>query len=233
MRVAILSDIHANLPALEVVLKRVEDLHVDQIYCLGDIVGYGPFPNECVELIRKHSPFVVKGNHDSGLLDETPIEYFSENARIALEWTRTQIGEEQREYLRGLPASVVTEPLTFVHASPYDPLEWRYVFTARDADEAFQAFTTRICFVGHTHVPIVIGEDYSVNKFRKGKRFIINVGSVGQPRDGQPESAFGVFDTDADSYELQRTPYDVKKTVQAIQKAGLPPFLGERLLKGV
>ena len=232
VRIAVLSDIHANLPALEVVLKKTEELQADRIYCLGDIVGYGPFPNECTDLVRKRCSLVVKGNHDSGVTGETDISDFNQYGQEAIRWTTTKITQENLDYLRSLPLTLNEGDSTLVHASPVRPQEWTYVLSLQQALETFQAFSTRHCFIGHTHIPIVVGEDVSINAYKPGVRHLINVGSVGQPRDGNPESAFGIIDARTQSYSLYRVPYDVKKTATAMKSAGLPSFLGKRLFRG-
>jgi predicted phosphodiesterase len=233
VRIAVISDVHSNLPALEAVLQKTRELEANVIYCLGDIVGYGPFPNECVELIKAHSAASIKGNHDSGLLGETPIDHFNQYGQAAIRWTKKQITPQNLEYLRGLKTILIENGVTLVHSSPDEPAEWTYVMNWEQAEKNFGAFKTNICFIGHTHVPIVIGEDTTINKFRPGERFIINVGSVGQPRDGNPESAFGLLDTDNKTYMLVRVKYDVQKTATAIQEAKLPAFLGKRLFQGI
>jgi diadenosine tetraphosphatase ApaH/serine/threonine PP2A family protein phosphatase len=233
MRIAIISDIHSNLPAFESVLARIDSLNVDKIHCLGDLVGYGPFPNETIALARNRCELSVKGNHDSGVLGETPIDQFNPYGQAGIRWTVDNITDDNLTFLRSLPL-VASEPgITFVHASPGNPSQWTYVLTMREALESFRAFDTQYCFIGHTHLPLVIGEDRSINRHTLGgKRYLINVGSVGQPRDGISDAAFGIFDTEADEYSLHRVPYDVRKTIQAIKNAGLPSFLGKRLLKG-
>jgi len=233
MRIAIISDIHSNLPALEAVFQKIADLKVEAVYCLGDIIGYGPFPTECVDLVRTRCVAAIKGNHDSGLLGETPTDHFNHYGQAALKWTKNKIAPQNLEYLRSLPLTYTDHDCTFVHSSPHEPGEWTYLMSWDQAGENFSAFSTRLCFIGHTHVPVVIGEDSSMNRFRPGHRFIINVGSVGQPRDGNPESAFGLLDTDQKVYMLVRVAYDISKTAQAIQDAGLPAFLGRRLFQGM
>jgi predicted phosphodiesterase len=240
MRLAVLSDIHSNLPALEAVLKQVTAAGVDTLCCLGDIVGYGPFPNECIALVREQAAAVVKGNHDSGVLGETPPTDFNSLGQRALLWTRDRITPDHLEYLRGLPMLTTVGPMTLVHSSPANPGSWTYVMTMDQAREGFRAFTTDVCCIGHTHVPVVIGEDLSINTFRAPRaipsepcKFLINVGSVGQPRDGDPRAAFGLLDTTAWTYELIRVEYDVEGTAAAILKAGLPEALARRLYRGV
>ena len=232
MRIAIISDVHANLPALEAVLKKIEELQADVIHCLGDIVGYGPHPNECVELVRKRCSIVIKGNHDSGLTGETPIDDFNQYGQAAIRWTSKCITPENLKYLSNLPLMKVEDDITLVHASPVRPHEWTYVLNLHEAVESFKAFTTSHCFIGHTHLPIVVGEDLTINAFKFDIRHLINVGSVGQPRDGNPDSAFGLLDTEKKSYATVRAAYDVASTARAIKNAGLPSFLGKRLYRG-
>ncbi|MCZ6776435.1 MAG: metallophosphoesterase family protein [Ignavibacteria bacterium] len=232
MRLAILSDIHANLSALTSVLAFLDTNEVDEIYCLGDVVGYGPFPNECADLVIKRCTATVMGNHESGLLGKTPLDQFNKPGQKALRWTEKQITTQHLTYLSSLPLVTVEHGLTFVHASPSRPAEWTYVLTLTEVQESFYAFSTQICFIGHTHIPIVVGEDLSIDAFRQGSRFLINVGSVGQPRDGNPKTSFGLLDTEAWSYRLIRLQYDVHETANAIIKRGLPKVLARRLLDG-
>jgi putative phosphoesterase len=233
MRIAIISDIHGNLPAFEAVLKNIDTSGVDLILCLGDTVGYGPYPDECVTLVRERCALTLKGNHDSGLLQETPLEDFNTYGMKAILWSRKEVSADNQAFLRDLHFTAVQHTCTFAHASPQQPEAWRYVLTLRAAQANFGAFTTDICFIGHTHVPVIIGEDGSINRIRTKGRYIINVGSVGQPRDHNPEAAFGLYDTSAKLYQLVRVPYDIEKTMQAIRAAGLPDFLAHRLSLGI
>ncbi len=233
MRIAVLSDVHSNLPALEKILSHIKSIHVDRIYCTGDIVGYGPFPNECIELIKDHCHGVVLGNHDAGLIGKAELKAFNKPGRKALEWTMKKIKEKNLTYLSGLPLMIEQEDITFVHSNPSNPDKWNYVTSLGDAREAFQAFSTSFCFIGHTHIPSVISEDFSLHKVVRGKRFLINTGSVGQPRDGNPGAAFGIFDTEKWHYELKRIEYDVNTMINAIENSGLPKLLSRRLIHGV
>ena len=232
MRIALISDIHGNLPALEEVLKSTESYKADVLYCLGDTVGYGPFPNECVDLVRKRCLVALKGNHDSGLLGETPIEDFNHYGLSAIQWSQSVATEEVKEYLRGLNVKTEVNGITLAHSSPLNPEAWTYILTMRLARENFEAYTTRLCFVGHTHVPIVIGEDGTINKYSLALRCIINVGSVGQPRDENEKAAYGLYDTETGAYELIRVAYDIQRTARAIREVGLPEFLAQRLFQG-
>jgi putative phosphoesterase len=232
MRIGLISDIHGNLPALETVLEALRDASVDTIFCLGDTVGYGPYPNECLALVREKCSVVLKGNHDSGLIGETSVEDFNQYGLKALLWSKERVTEENKEYLRALPFTVIRENITLAHASPLRPAEWTYILTLRAARVNFSSFTTTICFIGHTHVPVIINEDMSVGEFRKGTRCIINIGSVGQPRDGNPDAAYAIYDTGEDDFTLLRAAYDIQKTADAIVAAGLPEYLARRLFHG-
>jgi predicted phosphodiesterase len=233
MRIAILTDIHSNYPALERALSIIEKTNIDRIFCLGDIIGYGPFPNECVDLVREHCNGVVVGNHDFGLIGKTPLSGFNKLGKKALQWTKKQISDQNLEFLNNLPLRIEENNITFVHSSPADPSEWTYITTINDVQDAFEAFSTQLCFFGHTHIPSIIGEDLSINQFRKDCRFLINTGSVGQPRDGDPRAAIGILDTNNWSYELMRFEYDVARTTEAIMKSGLPNMLAKRLINGI
>jgi len=233
MLIAVISDIHGNLPALEEVLKTTVEMKVDVRYCLGDTVGYGPFPNECVDLAREHCAVILKGNHDSGLVEETPLDDFNQYGLSSIQWSRTVMTKENMDFLRGLPLIAEQNDITLAHSSPRNPEGWTYLLTMRAAQENFPSFSTKVCFIGHTHVPVVIGEDGTLNKFTPGARHIINVGSVGQPRDGNPKAAFGVYDTVSGEYELVRVPYSIQRTARAIREVGLPEFLAQRLFQGV
>jgi diadenosine tetraphosphatase ApaH/serine/threonine PP2A family protein phosphatase len=232
MLIAVISDIHGNLQAFQEVLKKVEELKAETIYCLGDTVGYGPFPNECVDLVRKRCAVVLKGNHDSGLVGDTPLDDFNHYGVSAIQWSKTVVTKENCDYLHALPFTAEPNGLTLTHSSPNKPDAWSYILTMRAAQENFAAFKTALCFIGHTHVPIIIGEDGSVNKYKAGARHIINVGSVGQPRDGNPDAAFGLFDSNTGDYSLIRVHYEVQKTARAIRDVGLPEFLAQRLFQG-
>jgi len=232
MQVAILSDIHSNLPALEAVISAIDERKIATVWCLGDIAGYGPFPNHCLAIVRARCSLVVSGNHDSGVIGRTPVDDFNEYGLRAIFWTRGALEPGHMAYLRELPLSLTHGDCTLVHASPFEPSDWHYLHTVRGATKNFRAFDTRLCFIGHTHVPVILGEDGTVNRYTAEGRYIINTGSVGQPRDGNPAAAFGVYDSDSGRYEGVRVPYAVEKTAEAILSAGLPEFLARRLYQG-
>ena len=232
MRIAILSDIHSNLPALEAALSVVDASKVDAIYCLGDIVGYGASPNECLEIIRARATVVIRGNHDHAIVDPKLARFFSKSGRTASEWTRKKLAQENMDFIASLPFRHQTDICTLVHASPMEPEAWEYVLSLDVAEEQFTAFTTPVCFIGHTHIPIVCGEDLRTFSFRKGVRMLVNVGSVGQPRDGNPQLSFGILDTDKWEYRNIREGYDIEAAAKKIKEAGLPDVLARRLFEG-
>jgi diadenosine tetraphosphatase ApaH/serine/threonine PP2A family protein phosphatase len=232
MRIAIVSDIHSNLEALTRALSTIDELGIRDIVCLGDVVGYGANPRECLELVRARCRVVIKGNHDAAAADGSGMENFSSMARAAAEWTQGQLHESERWYLQNLPLTWVQDNLFFVHASPYVPSAWIYVVSPFEAKLAFQHLRQDICFLGHSHQPFVIGERGGEGQVQRGERFLINVGSVGQPRDGNPQLSFGVFDTEAWEYRNFRRTYDVEVAAAKILDAGLPRRLADRLFVG-
>jgi len=233
MRIAIISDIHSNLEALTEALKVIDEKKVDLIYCLGDIVGYGASPNECVDLVRKNAAEVVMGNHDMAAIDPVQADYFTKPGKIAAEWTHKTLTKDNLDFLMRLSYKREDGTCTLAHASPKDPHDWQYVLSPEIAREQFPHFKTPLCFIGHTHVPVVAGEDLKTFDFKKNMRFIINVGSVGQPRDGNPKLSFGLFDTHEWSYENIRIEYDIKGAAEKIKAAGLPSVLAGRLFQGL
>ncbi len=241
MKYAIVSDIHGNLAALQQTLNRIDEQKCDRIVCLGDIVGYGPFPNECCEVIQDRADVCVLGNHDYAVIDLESSESFNRYARSAITWTAAELSEKNKTYLRSLPVQIKEEDILFVHSSPAEPLAWEYVLSLYDAEYAFMRFEQNLCFIGHSHVPIVYsyedGEFPAIERLPKvqlfsGFRYIINVGSVGQPRDENRDACFGIYDSEMRTFELQRAPYNIKETQEAMARKGLPAFLIERLAFG-
>jgi len=232
MRIAVISDIHSNLEALKRAQVEIEREKVDEIVCLGDIVGYGANPNECVDIVKSLTPHVLLGNHDEAAIDLTRTEFFNPFARIAAEWTADNLTEDNKDYLAALPFTLERSGIMFVHASPLNPEEWNYVLTPSDAAENFGAIPSEVCFIGHSHVPEIFGEDPWVRNIVRGEKFIVNVGSIGQPRDGNPKLSFGIFDTELWSYRNIRLDYDIELASFKIKKAGLPRNLADRLFVG-
>jgi len=244
VRIAFVSDIHANRFAFDAVFKDMETQGVDQVVCLGDIVGYGPDPNGCVDYVRERSQATVLGNHDQAALGQMSTEYFNEYARTATQWTADALTPESREFLMGLPMSVEFRGLRLVHSSPLNPEEWTYVLTLDEAERQFDAFAERLCFIGHSHLPIVLElSDHEVSALRfppnepialePDNRYIVNVGSVGQPRDRDPRSAYAWYDSESGQVSLRRVEYSIPDVQQLILDAGLPSFLASRLAHGL
>jgi len=224
------------------VLAGLDALGVRRLICLGDLVGYGADPGRVVEIIGSRDAAIVAGNHDraaAGLMD---LEWFNPYARAAAEWTAGQLRADQSAYLGKLPVVAEEAGATLVHASPHDPEGWPYLMSPADGAMAFPAFATRLCFVGHSHVPAVwtLRVDGRL-EFRRGvgatrltpdARLVVNVGSVGQPRDGDPTAVYAVWDAELGEVEIRRAPYDVHEARRRIYRAGLPGILGDRLLAG-
>jgi len=232
MKYAIISDIHSNLEALMKAIALIGQHQVDEVVCLGDIVGYGANPNECVDLVKKHCSIVLMGNHDAAAVRPHTAQDFNPLARRAIEWTYATLTLEHRDYLQSLPYTASKDDLLFVHASPQSPEQFNYIFTQEEADHAFQFFTEKICFIGHTHIPAIFSRSVRVKELNPNNRYIINVGSVGQPRDGNPMLSFGIFDTAFWSFELIRDVYDIETASIKIAQQGLPEELGIRILYG-
>lgn len=240
MRYAVLTDVHANALALEAVVDSLESRGIDSVVCLGDTVGYGADPGEAIAVIRQLCDKTVLGNHDSAAVSEGLEARFNQWARDAIAWTRTRLTEDEVEFLRGLPMTATHQGALLVHASPLDPGSWRYLIRGRDASAAFAAFEERLCLVGHSHEPVFFecgGTTTRVVPVGKlemadDKRYIVNAGSVGQPRDGDPRASYAVVEPDAGTVEIVRVPYDTERAGRRITAAGLPAFLGERLSSG-
>jgi diadenosine tetraphosphatase ApaH/serine/threonine PP2A family protein phosphatase len=241
MRVAVVSDIHGNLHALEAVLSAVDALTPDELWCLGDVVGYGPRPNECCERIRERARICLAGNHDLGVLGTIDLEEFSGDAATAAYWTRSVLSEEARDFLAPLRPSTEVEGLELYHASPIDPV-WEYILTDVAARLALDATHAPAILVGHSHVALALtpeGDGIAGGLAPDGasadfgeRRFLLNPGSVGQPRDGDPRAAFLILDLDARLAEFRRVEYPIVQTQREIADAGLPAILARRLAHG-
>jgi predicted phosphodiesterase len=236
MSIAILSDVHGNLEALSAIFNYLEKKKITEIYCLGDIVGYGPNPNECVELISEKCTNAIIGNHDHAALGLTSVEYFNEFAKVSTRWTMNQLTNKSKNYLLSLDFKYGNNSFLLVHSSPSDPKSWNYVLTEEDAKIEFQYFDQPICFIGHSHFPIIFSlKGYTRKnkvKLDLSNKYIVNVGSTGQPRDGDSRACFCLYDREHRKIEYVRIEYDIAKTRDKIVKAGLPMFLADRLKKG-
>ncbi|MFL6515879.1 MAG: metallophosphoesterase family protein [Chthoniobacterales bacterium] len=239
MRFAIFSDIHANLEALEAVLHDSEGRAVTHHVCLGDVVGYNANPHECVQRIREIDCPIVKGNHDEQASLAESSRDFNELAEHAIEWTRANLNAEDKEWLRDLRMERQVRDFTIVHATLDTPAQWGYVFNNLDAAASFTYQHTSICFYGHTHVPTAFVRDDGVRRLNleqlrieTGRKYFINAGSTGQPRDGDWRAAYCIYDSDRNVVELHRVKYDLDAAQKKIIKAGLPRLLAERLAIG-
>ena len=236
MKYAIIADIHANLEALTAVLADARAQNPTHYVCLGDVVGYNANPKECLKIIRDMNIPCVKGNHDEYCSIDEQLEGFNPNAAEAVHWTRRQLSAEDREWLRDLKYTKMVANFSIVHATLDAPQRWGYVFDKLQAAASFPYQTTPVCFFGHTHVPVafmrdtvVRGGTFSKFKVDPAKKYFVNVGAVGQPRDNNPKAAYVIYDIDAGTIELRRVEYDIAAAQAKIRAAGLPERLAERL----
>lgn len=239
MRYALIGDIHGNLEAFEAVLSSIEKEGVDEILCVGDIVGYGANPVECIDLVKEKCTKVIAGNHDYAAIGLTDIDYFNPFAKDALLWTSERISEKEINYLAGLKLIEREDNFTMVHASLENPREWGYILNTFDAAMNFELQVDPLCFIGHSHGPVVymkrdnfISGHRFVSKIEPGYQYIINVGSVGQPRDGDYRACYVVYDFGLQTLRLKRAEYNVAKAQKKILDAGLPQILADRLSIG-
>ena len=243
MRVAVISDIHANLAALEAVLREIDVERPDELWCLGDLVGYGPRPNECTTAVADRADLCLVGNHDLVALDVTAvaIDEFNDDAAAAARWTRERLAPEARTFLERLSPEARREDVALFHASARDPV-WEYVLDAESALASIELARATLVLVGHSHVALSIvlredslagglAPDATTHDLRDG-RWLLNPGSVGQPRDGDPRAAWLLLNLDAQYAEFRRVEYPVVDTQREIEAAGLPPALAERLATG-
>ena len=242
MRVAVLSDIHSNLAALDAVLEDLaQQPAVDQTWVCGDIVGYGPQPNEVIARLREIEATPVMGNHDGAAIGTVDVTWFNDAAAAAILWTSGELDSASRTFLSELPERRSDGPMTAVHGSPRDPI-WEYIVSAEVAGEQLLAFATPICLFGHTHIPAVFASENGAMRevpVLAGRamalpagRLMLNPGSVGQPRDRNPDSSYLIADLEAGTVEFRRVPYDIARTQALMRERRLPAWLAERLSHG-
>lgn len=241
MRYAIISDIHGNREALDVCLSDARHQGVDAVLCLGDLIGYGPDPNEVVERVREEADIIVGGNHDAGVVINLELFAFTPYARASIEWTRGVLTPANRRFLGELRVVAQLPDALLVHSSPNMPREWRYMATVADVEENFMAFSEKTCFVGHTHFPMIMEKGYD-GSFRffhqetvdlaEGARYIVNVGSVGQPRDGDARACYVVYDARVNRVTTRRVAYNFRETQEKMKHVRLPGYLVDRLEAG-
>ncbi len=241
MKIALISDVHSNLEALEEVFRDIEKEGVEKIHFLGDAVGYGADPNRCVRLISKHCEIKLLGNHDYAALGLVSLKGFNKIAKTSVEWTQTKLRKKTIATLADFELHTTFLNYFLVHASPGTPDNWDYILSPEQAAEQFAYFTQSICFIGHSHIPIVFVEedDGTVSshlietlELKEDLRYIINIGSVGQPRDNDPRACYLIVDTDDSKIEYRRVEYDIDKTQSKMRRATFSEFLVERLAIG-
>lgn len=246
MIVGLVADIHANLTAFEAVLNHLRQTYgpPDALWCLGDIVGYGPDPNECIDLLRQFNLVAVVGNHDLAAIGLVEPELFNPDARVAALWTGQVLRPDNKLFLQNLPRRVVQGDFTVVHGSPRSEI-WEYLLTVSAACENFRHFETRFCLIGHSHIPVIFGFNPNTGNCTQAEvppvldlgkvrgRLIINPGSVGQPRDRDPRAAYAVLDTEKQTFYHHRVEYNIRQTAEKMLKLGLPERLAVRLNYGI
>ncbi len=244
MKYGILGDIHANLSALTTVLEHMDAEGIDQVVSVGDVVGYGAAPRECIAILREREVLVVKGNHDAACVRELDDRYFNNYAREAIRWTQSAIESTDYEWLASLPMTLDLEHCHVSHGTLHRPELFDYILSTTDADPSLDIMERPVCFVGHSHVPIALlrlQEDpqrtaYTLDPevdLAETSKCLLNVGSVGQPRDENPLTGYAVYDTEERRAWIQRLPYDIELEAARIRSAGLPDVLAERLKLGV
>lgn len=241
MRYGFFSDVHANLEALKACVLDFRSEKIDRLFFLGDAVGYGPNPDECVKLIDKISEISLMGNHDYAALGLMETEYFNQYAAQSVGWTKDSLSKKSIEIMTDFELTHQIDDILLVHSSPKDPENWHYILDMDDAEENFNYFQQKICLVGHTHRPYIVyksGSDNAVlsrqteEVLQDDYRYLVNIGSVGQPRDGDPRSCYLIYDTETSRIGLKRVQYNVRNTQNNMAKVGLPEYLIERLTTG-
>ena len=241
MRYIVFSDLHSNLEALNQFEKEISAIPYDRLICLGDIVGYGADPNPCIDWVRNNSDLTLAGNHDFAVVEKTDPSYFTDYAREVCLWTRERLTMENKDFLESLPIDKEEGGVYWVHASPYQPKRWHYIYDKRGAEKHFSSFDTPLCFVGHSHRPIILEQtpEGEINDYVSDlwdidpeNRYIFNDGSLGQPRDGNPKPTFILYDSNERTVEFKRFDYDLLQAQSKIIQNGLPSYLAERLSLG-
>ncbi len=237
------SDVHSNLEALETLVKKIKEIKPDKVICLGDIVGYGADPKICLEITKDISDEIVAGNHDWAAVKKFNIEYFNQYAKEAILWTRERLNHQDKLFLENLPLTNSIDNFEFVHSSLWYPERFDYIFEPVDTLNTFKMMKHNLCFIGHTHVPIsfVLNEEKKIIfkcldkeiPIQNDQKYIINVGSVGQPRDRDPRLSFCIYDSSKQIVKILRLEYNIKKAQEKILKENLPPILAIRLGGGV
>jgi predicted phosphodiesterase len=241
MKLALISDIHGNLEALVSVLNHIEKQKVDSVHCLGDVIGYGSDPNSCLELVHKNCDRKIMGNHEYAALGLEDTDDYNPAAQKSAMWTRAQLSDREKALIAEFDISHSLGDILLIHASPYQPNEWHYILNAEAALEAFEYLDEKLCFVGHSHVPQIYAErENDLPRSQVGhdflpdeqSRYLVNIGSVGQPRDNDPRACYVTFDTDEYEVLYHRVDYDIETTQDKMSQANLPRMLIARLSMG-
>ncbi len=241
MKYVIFSDVHSNLESLHAFIDVVADVPHDKKICLGDLVGYAADPNACVDWVRENANLTIAGNHDFAAVEKTDVSYFNSYAYQSCMWTRKVLSAENREFLSALPLFKEEAGVHWVHAAPLRPEDWDYITNAWEGERQMEHFSAPVCFYGHTHRPCIFEQEpggatkmyvESSWDLKPNHKYIVNVGSLGQPRDGNPDPAFVVYDNEARRVEWRRFSYDFQATQEKILQAGLPAVLADRLGAG-
>ncbi|MFA5088466.1 MAG: metallophosphoesterase family protein [Candidatus Omnitrophota bacterium] len=241
MRYAIFSDVHGNIEALDAVIQSLRTESIEQYFCLGDIVGYGANPEECIEAVQRLPALSIAGNHDWAVLEKIDVRHFNSAAREAVFWTRRHLSESGKAFLQSLELLHTNDEVILAHGTLQHPGEFLYLLDLGQAGATFRLMDRQVCFIGHTHIPQVIIECRGKASLEKpgevrtvsGCRYIINVGSVGQPRDRDPRAAYCIYDTETQALSIRRVDYPIEKAQQKISQSGLPNSLASRLAEGV
>ena len=244
MKYGILGDIHSNLSALNSVLRCMDAARVDRLISVGDVVGYGAAPRQCIAILRERDTIVVKGNHDAACVGELDERTFNPYARAAVAWTRAVLTDEDKQWLRELPLVATLDHCQVSHGTLHRPELFDYILSLSDADPSLDEMIRPVCFVGHSHIPLTVmrfkaapdrtayTHDTEIDLGETAKA-LINVGSVGQPRDENPLAAYALYDSERRKAEILRVAYDIETEISRISAAGLPQVLGDRLRLGV
>ena len=241
MKYGFFSDVHANLEALKACIIDFRSEKIDKLYFLGDAVGYGPSPDESVKLIEEVASVKLMGNHDYAALGLMGTEYFNQYAAESMGWTKNSISQKTIEIMSDFELTHVIDGILLVHSSPREPEKWNYILDMEDAEENFDFFTQKICLLGHTHRPYIVFKSESgeanlsketEEAIKEEYRYLVNIGSVGQPRDGDPRSCYLIYDSETGKIALKRVQYDVRSTQKVMAEIGLPEYLIDRLAVG-
>ncbi len=241
MKIGLISDVHANLEALDACLADIKTEKVKRIFFLGDAVGYGPDPNKCVELIHKKADVKLLGNHDAAAIGLLNTSYFNQYAQLSMGYTCQVLSEKNLDRMKRFQMEASFDMMKMLHSSPKEPTSWGYILDVEDAEENFKYFEQQVCVIGHSHRPLIV-KKYKGNRCEAvahdfvhiddDYRYIINIGSVGQPRDGDPRASYMIYDTETNIMSIRRVEYDCEKTQQKMINANLPRFLVDRIAVG-